>query len=246
MTTLGELDELRVLVSDACRVLAGRGLADGILGHVSLRIDSERLLVRCRGPQERGLLHTMPADIHLVTLDGRAGARGELEGGWTPPNELPLHTEVLRSRPDVEAVVHAHPPAVVAADLAGLSIRPVVGAFDIPGTQLAAGGVPVYPRGVLVRNRRLAAEMVEALGERPVVVLRAHGLTSTGTSVPEAVLRAVSVDRIARLSLDVVSAGGRLVDLPEDDMAELPDLGSSFNHSTAWRHELARLDDPHE
>jgi 3,4-dihydroxyphthalate decarboxylase len=64
--------------------------------------------------------------------------------------------------------------------------------------------------------------------------------------VPEAVLRAVSVDRIARLSLDVVSAGGRLVDLPEDDMAELPDLGSSFNHSTAWRHELARLDDPHE
>jgi ribulose-5-phosphate 4-epimerase/fuculose-1-phosphate aldolase len=246
MTTRGELDELRVLVSDACRVLASRGLADGILGHVSLRIDSERLLVRCRGPQERGLLHTTPADIHLVTSDGRAGARGELEGGWTPPNELPLHTEVLRSRPDVEAVVHAHPPAVVAADLAGLSIRPVVGAFDIPGTQLAAGGVPVYPRGVLVRNRRLAAEMVEALGDRPVVVLRAHGLTSTGTSVPEAVLRAVSVDRIARLSLDVVSAGGRLVDLPEDDMAELPDLGSSFNHSTAWRHELARLDDPHE
>jgi ribulose-5-phosphate 4-epimerase/fuculose-1-phosphate aldolase len=246
MTTRGELDELRVLVSDACRVLASRGLADGILGHVSLRIGSERLLVRCRGPQERGLLHTTPADIHLVTSDGQAGARGELEGGWTPPNELPLHTEVLRSRPDVEAVVHAHPPAVVAADLAGLSIRPVVGAFDIPGTQLAAGGVPVYPRGVLVRNRRLAAEMVEALGDRPVVVLRAHGLTSTGTSVPEAVLRAVSVDRIARLSLDVVSAGGRLVDLPEDDMAELPDLGSSFNHSTAWRHELARLDDPHE
>jgi 3,4-dihydroxyphthalate decarboxylase len=54
-------------------------------------------------------------------------------------------------------------------------------------------------------------------------------------------LRAVSVTRLARLSLDVVQAGGTLVDLPEEDMAELPDLGSSFNEDTAWRHELARL-----
>ena len=56
----------------------------------------------------------------------------------------------LAGHPDVDAVVHAHPPAVVAADLAGLRIRPVVGAFDIPGAKLAAGGVPVYPRGVLI------------------------------------------------------------------------------------------------
>jgi 3,4-dihydroxyphthalate decarboxylase len=154
---------------------------------------------------------------------------------------LPLHTEVLRRRTDVSAVVHAHPPAVVAADLAGLGIRPIVGAFDIPGTQLAAGGVPVYPRGVLVRDRRLAGEMVDAMGERPVVLLRAHGLTSSGSGVAEAVLRAISVDRLAQLQLTVVSAGGRLRDLPPEDMAELPDLGGGFNVETAWRHELSRL-----
>jgi 3,4-dihydroxyphthalate decarboxylase len=51
----------------------------------------------------------------------------------------------------------------------------------------------------------------------------------------------VSVDTIARLSLDVVKAGGTLTDLPERDLAELPDLGGSFNHGTAWRHELARV-----
>lgn len=241
MTSAPDLDSLRVLISDACRVLAARGLADGILGHISLRAGGDRLLVRCRGPQERGLLHTTPDDIRLVDLDGNPGAPGELDGGWTPPNELPLHTEVLRARADVEAVVHAHPPAVVAADLAGLGIRPIIGAFDIPGTRLAAGGVPVYPRAVLVRDRRLAAEMVAALGTRPVVVLRGHGLTSTGTSVQEAVLRAVSVDGIARLALTVAQAGGRLADLPAEDMRELPDLGGSFNLDTAWRHEIARL-----
>jgi 3,4-dihydroxyphthalate decarboxylase len=72
-------------------------------------------------------------------------------------------------------------------------------------------------------------------------VLRAHGLTSSGGSVQEAILHAISVDQIARLSLTVASAGGRLHDLPEADMAELPDLGGAFNHDTAWRHELARL-----
>lgn len=59
--------------------------------------------------------------------------------------------------------------------------------------------------------------------------------------MPEALLRAVSVDQIARLSLSVTSAGGRLEDLPEEDMAELPDLGGGFNVDTGWRHELARI-----
>jgi len=148
---------------------------------------------------------------------------------------------VLRTRPQVNAVVHAHPRAVVAADLAGLSIRPIVGAYDMPGAKLAAGGVPVYPRGVLVRDRRLAGEMVTAMAGRPVVLLRGHGLTSAATTVEEAVLNAIAVDQIARLSLTVVSAGGTLTDLPAEDMAELPDLGGAFNHETAWRHELVRL-----
>ncbi|MEV0643441.1 hypothetical protein AB0I77_52910 [Streptomyces sp. NPDC050619] len=72
-------------------------------------------------------------------------------------------------------------------------------------------------------------------------LLVGHGLTSTGTGVPEAVLRAISVDTIARLCLDVVKAGGTLTDLPEKDLRELPDLGGSFNNDTAWRHEMARL-----
>jgi 3,4-dihydroxyphthalate decarboxylase len=85
--------------------------------------------------------------------------------------------------------------------------------------------------------------MVEALGSRPVVLLRGHGLTSTGRSVAEAVLRAVSVDTLAGLSLSILAAGGTLADIPEADMAELPDLGNTLNQATAWRHEVARLDE---
>ncbi|WP_219415274.1 class II aldolase/adducin family protein [Pseudonocardia nigra] len=239
----GGHQEERALVALACRVLAARGLADGVLGHISLRVGDERVLVRCRGPRERGLAWTEPADVRLLDLDGGPAQPDELTG-HAPPNELPLHTEVLRARPEIAAVVHAHPPEVVAADLAGVAIRPIVGAFDIPGAHLAAGGVPVYPRGVLVRTRELAAEMVAAMGQRPVVLLRGHGLTSAAASVEQAVLQAVSVDRIAALSLRVLSAGGRLTDLPSRDLAELPDLGGAFTVAVAWRHELARLAEP--
>lgn len=102
-----------------------------------------------------------------------------------------------------------------------------------PGARLADGGVPVYPRGVLIRTRLLAAEMADAMGTGPVVLLRGHGLTSSGSSVAEAVLRAVSVDQLARLALTIAAAGGQLRDLPEEDRTELPDLGTGFNLGTA-------------
>lgn len=232
----------RELIADGCRILACRGLADGFLGHISLRIDEDRLLVRCRGPRERGLKYTTAQDIRCVTLDGHEAAPGELDG-WSVPNELPLHTEVLRRRPEVASVVHAHPPRVVTADLAGIRILPLVGAFDIPGAHLAAGGIPVHPRGVLVRNRTLATEMVDSMADRPVVVLRGHGITSAATTVQQAVLQAISVDVLAGISLGVARAGGTPVALPPEDLAELPDLGPGFNTGVAWHHELARMND---
>src|SRR5947209_8690020 len=68
-----------------------------------------------------------------------------------------------------------------------------------------------------------------------------QGFLGLSVSVAEAVLRAISVDVIASLSLQVVAAGGTLQPLAPQDLAELPDLGSSLNLATAWRHELARL-----
>jgi ribulose-5-phosphate 4-epimerase/fuculose-1-phosphate aldolase len=82
--------------------------------------------------------------------------------------------------------------------------------------------------------------MVAALGDRPVVLLRGHGLTSVTISVQQAVLQAISVDRLARLSLRSSVPAARSPICPAPALAELPGLGSSFNVATAWRHELAR------
>ena len=103
------------------------------------------------------------------------------------PNELPIHAETLRSRPDVTAVVHAHPA-----------------------------------------GRR---------GRRP----GRTGLTATGTSIAEAVVRALNTDSLARMILSAAQAGGLPADLPEADVAELPYLGATLDTASVWRYHLARL-----
>lgn len=234
------LDEQRALVAQACRVAAARGLVDGILGHLSLRVDDERLLLRCRSDTDPGLAFTRPSDIRLIEFDGSAGAPGELDG-YRVPNELPIHVETMLAGAGHRAVAHLHPPAVVAADLAGIAIRPIYGAYDIPSAWLARGGVPVYERAVLIRNPALGREMVAAMRGLPVVILRGHGITSAAATVQQAVLQAISLDALARMSLRVRAAGGTLRDIDDADWDDLPDLGSGFNTDAAWRHEVARL-----
>lgn len=235
------VDLARATVAQACRVLAHRELAPGFLGHISYRMADGSVLVRCRGPLERGLAHTQPEDVKRITMEGEPAARGELEGGYAIPNEWPLHREVLETFPEMHAVVHAHPRDIVVADLAGLELIPVVGAFDIPGAKLAAEGVPVYTRSVLVCTRPLAQEMVQSMDGHPAVVMRGHGLTTAGATVEQAVLRAISLNTLAGISLQVRAAGGTPVRISEEDLAQLPDLGGAFNLETAWRHELAQL-----
>ena len=232
-----QLTQARRSVAEACRVLAFSGLAQDVLGHVSFRVGPDELLVRCRGPQEKGLLFTTPDDVHLVRFDGR----NEVPAGYVIPTELPIHVEVMRSRPAVNAVVHAHPPAVVMTDLAGLRLGPVVGAYNIPAMRLARDGIPVYPRPVLIRRAELAVEMLAAMGKAPVCVLRGHGLVASGASIAEAMIRALNVESLAKVVLGVAQAGGEPPDLPDEDIAELPDLGSTLNEENLWRYHLARL-----
>ena len=232
-----ELARLRREIALACRVLAQAGLAADVLGHVSVRVGSDALLIRCRGPRECGLAFTTPEDVHLVGLGGSF----DLPSGYAAPSELPIHAETLRARPGVTAVAHAHPPAVVAADLAGLALRPVIGAYNIPAMRMAREGIPVYRRGVLVRRAELAAEMLSAMGSAPACVLRGHGVTTTGTSIADAVIRALNLESLARTILAAAQAGGQPADLPEADVTELPDLGATLNTENVWRYHLARL-----
>ncbi|MBO0869348.1 MAG: class II aldolase/adducin family protein [Micromonosporaceae bacterium] len=228
----------RTTVALACRILAMEGLVEGVLGHVSVRTGVDRMLIRCRGEDEQGLMFTGEPDVRETDLDGTLTGPSE---GYRVPNELPIHGELLRARPEVNAVVHAHPPAVLLCGLAGLELRPVFGSYNIPAMRMALSGVPVYPRSVLIHRPELAREMIAAMQDKPVCVLRGHGIAVTGATVAEAVIRAIDLNVLATVTLELARLGSRPAEVPAGDIAELPDLGPALNSQSVWRHLVAKL-----
>lgn len=231
------LAELRDQIALGCRILAMEGAVDGVLGHISVRAGPGRMLIRGRGPQDHGLLFTTQEDIRLVDFDGQGD---DPDAGYRMANERPIHGETLRLRPEANAVVHAHPPAVLACGIAGLALRPIFGAYNIPAMRLAADGIPVYPRSVLIRTPELARDMLATMGERPVCVLRGHGVTVTGDTLEQAVVRTLNLNTLATVILAAAQTGRPLPDLPAEDLADLPDLGAAFNDLSVWRYYRAK------
>ncbi|MGN6754103.1 MAG: class II aldolase/adducin family protein [Intrasporangium sp.] len=228
------MEELRRDVALACRILGATGLTTPLLGHVSVRVDDDHVLVRCRGPHERGLLFTTTGDIRLVSL-----TTSVVCDGYELPNEFPIHREILRARPDVDGVLHAHPRSALLAGLADVPTRPVFGAFDIPAYRLAASGVPLHPDAGLIHSVEAGQALAATMGEAAVCLLRGHGIVTAAGDVPTVVAHALALDELLTVSVELARLGVAPPDVPPTG---LPDLGPSFNVDALWRHHVGLLE----
>jgi ribulose-5-phosphate 4-epimerase/fuculose-1-phosphate aldolase len=225
---------LKRKVALACRILAMEGLVEGVLGHVSARLaESDEMLIRCRGDEETGVFFTSEEAIRRVNFDGQGS---DLEGRYEVPKELPIHGEIYKVRPDVGCVIHAHPPAALVCGITELDLRPIFGAFNIPGMRMALDGIPVFPRSILISEPELAASMIEFMGQKDICLLRGHGVSVTGRTVEEATVRALNFNALARVTLQVAQSGREANDISLQDREALPDLGSIFNTTWVWRY----------
>lgn len=234
-----DTSELRDTIATACRILAFRGLLDGVLGHVSARVGPEELVLRTRGVDDRGLALSRVWDVTRVHFDGSVLDTGSPN---RPPNELPLHVELMRARPDIGAVVHAHPQSAVLCSLAGVPLRPVFGAFNIPAMRLALDEIPVFPKAGLINTRDIAREMVSYMGEASVCLLYGHGITVVGPTVEAATVLAINFEVLLSISLELARLGAHPRSMGDDDLKHLPDLGSGFNDKLTWQAYVAELE----
>jgi 3,4-dihydroxyphthalate decarboxylase len=192
-------------VALSCRILAKLGLFKETTGHVSARSgDGKNMLIRGRGKDETGLLFTGPKDIVLADLDGQRVQKNAI---LKPPNESCIHGELYKARPDVGAIVHAHPASIVLTSMAGIELRPIFGGYDPRAMRLAIKGIPVYRSSLTLHSKEQVHEMMPVMGESNVCILRGHGVVVCGKDVEEATITAIKLDHLAKLNLQAAALG---------------------------------------
>lgn len=138
-------------------------------------------------------------DEQLQVLEGD-GAYGIRE----PNPATRFHLWVYRNRPDVNAIVHTHPPA--ASALAAAEVPLVVGHMDATPLFEDIAFLPQWPG---LPTADLEGEIISAaLGQKHALLLAHHGLLTAGRSVQEAVFLAVFMERMAHLQIQASSVGG--------------------------------------
>jgi len=141
-------------------------------GHASIRVGDDRMYINI-GTCQRSLLTV--ADICTIDMEGNV-----IEGNGKPPLEFHLHAGIYRARPDVKAVVHAHPKWSTFLTMVGKSYAPVY-----------AQGTLVYPLPMLdspnsINNKGMADRLAATLADRPAAIMKSHGAVLVGKSIVEA------------------------------------------------------------
>lgn len=196
--------ELVEALVDANHILFDQGIVDAF-GHVSVRHDSRPdrfLLARNMAPGQ-----VTADDIVEFTLDGEAVNAN----GRKVYLERFIHGEIFRRRPDVMAVVHSHSHAIVPLSVVkGHRMKAI---FHMAG--FVGQGAPVFEirdcggdaTDLLISSNHLGRALAETFDGHDIVLMRGHGSTVVGNSIPQAVYRAVYAELNARYILQASSLG---------------------------------------
>jgi ribulose-5-phosphate 4-epimerase/fuculose-1-phosphate aldolase len=216
----------------ASRILADLGVFDAA-GHASMRHpgNPQRFLMsRSRAPALVTADDIMEFTLESAPCDAR---------GRTPFIERYLHGEIYRKRPDVMGIAHGHSPAVIPF---GLTSTPMRATYH--NAAFLAAGVPVFDirdrfgvTDIVISSAERGAGAADALGDKAVVLLRAHGFIAVGPSIQAAVFRAVFTEISARVQLQAAALGGSIaaLDAEEGRLADAINLATVGRSWELWK-----------
>lgn len=190
-----------------CRQLAARGLVAGQDGNISVRLGPDRILVT-----PGGLIKGLVTSSDMVVVDARGRKLG---GRRNPTSELDLHLRILSLRPDVSAVVHAHPPTATGFALAGEGFE----TFTLTELIFQVGRVPLVPYGA-PGTPELGDRVAPFLNGHDALLLAHHGAVTMGPTLDTAWIRMESLEHAARMLL-VARTLGRVMELDAAAVAAL-------------------------
>lgn len=195
----------------ACRRLHARGLLAGTEGNVSVRVNDEYMLITPSGADKATLLaeHLVIAPLELSphrhsSSPDAAGSDGRpRDSAVRASSEIGMHRACYHARPDVKAVVHAHPPVATGLGTAGKTLP----ANIIPELPVVVGPVALVPYA-RPGTPALGAAMAPLLNRHEVFLLANHGVTAVGATLEEAMQRMESTEQAARIYFVAQVMGG--------------------------------------
>ncbi len=229
--------ELIADLAAASRILVAQGVVDGF-GHVSMRhpaAPQRYLMARSIAP---GLV--TPADIIEYDLDSNpcnADGRASFL-------ERFIHGEIYKARPDIMSIVHSHSPSVVPFGLVGVPMQAM-----FHNAAFIAAGVPVFDirekfgaTDMLVGNVAKGVALAEVMGNKDIVLMRAHGSVACGPTLQTAVFRAAYTEVNARIQhWTLALAGGApmaALDLEEGRLADALNQTAGMRAWDLWRSQV--------
>lgn len=175
--------EKRQSIIDACLRMNVSGINQGTSGNISLRHGDGMLITPTSTPYEA----MKPEQIVYMHLDGNH------DPAQRPSSEWRFHRDILKARPEVNAIVHAHPPYSTTLAIMGLEIPPVHYMVAVAGGDTIRCA-PYATFG----TQELSEHAVRALEGRLACLLAHHGMIAVGPSLPKAMWLAVEVEALAR------------------------------------------------
>ena len=200
--------ELKNKLIWAGKVLVNQGQDDFTRGHISVRVPGDPALFYMK-PHSVGLDEITLENILTINLEGEVAA-----GTARRHSEVYIHSEVFRARPDVQCVLHSHPPYAIALSSSGRPMR----CYSQPST-LFFESLGVYNDSInLIRSKEMGAGVARALGSGRAVLLKNHGVVVTGETIEEMTIGTIMLENAAQIQMIAEAAG---TPAPEFPRAEL-------------------------
>jgi L-fuculose-phosphate aldolase len=193
------------------RLCYERNLLVAMDGNLSVRLDEDHILATKAGCH-KGML----TDADLVVIDRRGN---KVRGEGDPTSEMAMHLACYDARPDVRAVVHAHPPISVAFTIAGVSLAQCV----LPEVVLTLGVVPTLDYRT-TGTADLAALVGEHIHNHDAVLMDRHGAVCVGSDLIEAFCRLETMEHTALITKTARDMG-EIKLLPPEEAAHLRSMG---------------------
>ena len=206
--------QTRLDIVEVGRRLYARGYTASNDGNISVRLDAARLIMTptsvCKG--------FMTPDMMCITdLDGR-----KIAGDRNPSSEMQMHLEVYRQRPEVQAVVHAHPPIATGFAVAGIPLDRAVLAEVVT----TLGSVPIAEYAT-PSTKELPEAVRKYVKAHDGMLLANHGALTMGGDVFAAYYKMETIEHFAKISLVARMLGGERL-LSRDEVTRLEKLRGSY------------------